>query len=58
MLSFAVEDVAKEFNLVISAGGKVIAEPHQPDKENTPKAWLATLEDPDGNYLQLATPWE
>lgn len=58
MLSFAVSDVEKEFNVVNDAGGKVVAEPYQPDKENMPKAWLATLEDPDGNYLQLATPWE
>lgn len=58
MLSFAVSDVEKEFNKVKSAGGKVIAEPYQPNKENMPKAWLATLEDPDGNYIQLATPWE
>jgi predicted enzyme related to lactoylglutathione lyase len=58
MLSFAVADTKKEFEKVKSAGGEVVAEPYQPDKENSPKVWLATLADPDGNYLQLSTPWE
>src|SRR5690349_21609334 len=36
MLSFAVADTQKEFDKVKAAGGKVIAEPYQPDKENSP----------------------
>lgn len=57
LLSFAVSDTKKEFDKVKAAGGKVVAEPYQPDKKNSPKVWLATLADPDGNYLQLSTPW-
>jgi hypothetical protein len=29
-----------------------------PGKDDNPTMWLATLADPDGNYFQLATPWE
>lgn len=58
MLSFAVDDTQKAFDEVKAAGGKVIAEPYQPDKDNNAKVWLATLADPDGNYIQLSTPWE
>ena len=58
MLSFAVDDTQKEFDRIKELGGKVVAEPYQPDKDNSPKVWLATLADPDGNYLQLSTPWE
>jgi predicted enzyme related to lactoylglutathione lyase len=58
MLSFAVADTKKEFETLKGLGAEVIAEPYQPDKENSPNVWLATLADPDGNYLQLSTPWE
>lgn len=58
MLSFAVEDTKKEFEKIKDAGAKVIAEPYQPDEENQPDVWLATLADPDGNYIQLSTPWK
>ena len=57
MLSFAVEDTKAEFDKIKSAGAKVIAEPYQPDKNGNSKVWLATLADPDGNYIQLSTPW-
>lgn len=58
LLSFALQDVQNEFERIKKLGGKVVAEPYQPDKEKMPKVWLATLADPDGNYLQLSTPWE
>jgi predicted enzyme related to lactoylglutathione lyase len=52
------KDVRKSFDTVISATkAKVVAKPYQPDAKSMPDAWLATFEDPDGNYVQLATPW-
>src|SRR5688572_17078726 len=56
MLTFYVEDVKKEFERVADIGAAIIAEPYKP-QENA-AMWLATLADPDGNYIQLATPWE
>lgn len=58
MLSFAVENTKEEFDRIKGLGGEVIAEPYQPDPEKMPGTWLATLADPDGNYIQLSTPWE
>ena len=28
------------------------------EMEGQPAAWIATFEDPDGNYFQLTTPYE
>lgn len=50
-----VEEVLKKFE---NAGAKIIAKPYQPDTENAPNTWLATVADPDGNYIQISTPWE
>jgi predicted enzyme related to lactoylglutathione lyase len=50
-------DVAASFSEIVSFGAGVIAEPYQPD--GAPGGvWLATVTDPDGNYVQLASPWE
>ncbi len=57
IISLVTEDVPTEFKRIKGLGAKVVAEPYNPD-ENDEKAWLATFADPDGNYLQLATPWE
>ena len=35
-------------------GVTVVQEPYQPG--GAPEMWLATFEDPDGNYFQLASP--
>lgn len=56
MLTLEVSDVQAEFNKVKELGAKVIAEPYKPGADS--EMWLATVADPDGNYLQLATPWE
>ncbi len=58
MITFNCDDVKTEFERMAGKGAKIIAEPYQPNKDENPKAWLATLADPDGNYLQLSTPWE
>lgn len=58
IIFISCSDVKAEFEKVVKAANpKVVAKPYQPD----PKAgdmWLATFEDPDGNYVQLATPWK
>lgn len=58
MMQFECVDVSAEFERIKQCGAAVIAEPYQPDADKSPDVWLATLADTDGNYLQLATPWE
>jgi predicted enzyme related to lactoylglutathione lyase len=41
------------FKELTALGAGVIAEPYQP--EGGP--WLATVTDPDGNYVQISPPW-
>ena len=57
MITFIAEDVKKEFDRIKDLGCKVIAEPYKPSEDDE-KIWLATVSDPDGNYLQISTPWE
>jgi predicted enzyme related to lactoylglutathione lyase len=47
-------DVQGEAEKFKAAGATVIAEPYS--FEGYPDAWIATFEDPDGNYFQLMTP--
>lgn len=56
MIAFECENVEAEFKRLKEAGAKVVAEPYHPGAED--EGWLATIADPDGNYLQLATPWK
>lgn len=56
MLTLEVDDVKAEFKRLTDLGATVVAEPYQPDE--TSGMWLATVADPDGNYLQLSMPWE
>lgn len=55
MIALEDADVEAAFNTLISAGGKEIAKPYNPDPENK-DFWLATVADPEGNYLQLSSP--
>lgn len=55
ILNFETKDVKIEFARIKNLGVKVIAEPYQMEGWD---GWIATLEDPDGNYFQLMTPWE
>jgi hypothetical protein len=43
------------FKKVKALGAPAVAEPYTPDPEGD--NWLATLKDPDGNFMQLSTPW-
>jgi predicted enzyme related to lactoylglutathione lyase len=53
MLMIEVTDMSEGFATLVGLGARVIAEPYSPDSDG--EFLLATLEDPDGNYFQLAT---
>lgn len=55
-INYYTKDVEEEFKRVEKIEGvKVVKEPYSPDES---KMLIATLSDPDGNYFQLATPWQ
>lgn len=56
MISVESTDVQQDFEYFVASGATVVAEPYNPDAQK-PDIWLATVADPDGNYLQLASPW-
>ncbi len=56
MLVLETPDVKAEFTRLTGLGAKTIAEPYQPDPAG--EMWLATVADPDGNYLQISAPWK
>ncbi len=57
IFNFETEDVKGEFERIKEIeGAEVIKEPYNPDE--TSEMLIATLADPDGNYFQLASPWE
>lgn len=58
IIAFETPDLQKEFARIKELDATVVAEPYQPSKDDNPDTWLATLADPDGNYLQLSTPWK
>jgi predicted enzyme related to lactoylglutathione lyase len=51
---FETTDVKGEFDRIKGLGAQVIREPY----EMQGGFWLATLADPDGNYFQLASPFD
>ena len=53
MLTFTTRDVRHEFERIQALGAEVVAEPYEPQGG----MFLCTFADPDGNYFQLATPW-
>ncbi len=56
IIFFETKEVKEEFGRIKELGAKVIAEPYKPDPNG--EFWLATLADPDGNFFQLASPWD
>jgi predicted enzyme related to lactoylglutathione lyase len=54
IINFQTEAVQEEFERLKRLGVRVIKEPYGMDGEG----WIATLADPDGNYIQLMTPME
>jgi predicted enzyme related to lactoylglutathione lyase len=55
ILNFETSDVKGEFERIRGLGAIVAREPYQPGGD-APDMWLATLEDPDGNFFQLGSP--
>ncbi len=55
MINFETYDVKAEFNRIKGLEAKVVAEPYQMEGM---EGWIATFEDPDGNYFQLLPPWK
>ena len=58
MISVETPTINEDFEKFKSAGADVIAEPYKPGADASGEFWLATLADPDGNYLQLSSPWK
>ena len=56
ILNFETKDVRAEYERLKQAQVRVIKEPYQ--MEEGEGGWIATLADPDGNFIQLMTPWE
>ena len=55
MLNFSTADVQGEFERIKGLGADVVAEPYAPGGGEG--MMMCTFADPDGNYFQLATPW-
>jgi predicted enzyme related to lactoylglutathione lyase len=55
MWNLETPDVKAEFDRIRELGATVVQEPYNPDPGDE-RFWLATFEDPDGNYFQLASP--
>ena len=56
MLNFSTADVAGDFERIKALGAEVVAEPYEPGGGGSGMQ-MCTFADPDGNYFQLATPW-
>ena len=53
ILNFETKAVQAEYERLKQARVTVIKEPYEMEG-----GWIATLADPDGNYIQLMTPWD
>jgi len=56
MLNFSTQDVQADFERIKALGAEVVAEPYAPDGGGG--MMMCTFADPDGNYFQLAPPWD
>lgn len=53
IFNFETKEVKEEFERIKATGAAVVKEPYEMGGMT-----IATFADPDGNYFQLATPWE
>ncbi len=53
IFNMETKEVKKEFERISKTGAVVIKEPY-----DMGGSWVATFEDPDGNYFQLMSPWK
>ncbi len=56
MFNLETEDVKGEFERIKGEGAEVVKEPYMESEAD--EMWIATFEDPDGNYFQLMSPWK
>jgi predicted enzyme related to lactoylglutathione lyase len=56
MWNLETADVKQDFDRIRALGATVVQEPYNPGGEDNASFWMATFEDPDGNYFQLASP--
>jgi predicted enzyme related to lactoylglutathione lyase len=56
IVNFETPDVKAEFERIRALGATVVQEPYRPGESGEEEFWLATFEDADGNYFQLASP--
>ena len=56
LLNFETTAVPEEFERLKQLGVTVVKEPYSMDEMGV--GWIATLADPDGNFIQLMTPFE
>jgi predicted enzyme related to lactoylglutathione lyase len=56
LLNFETSEVKAEFDRLSQLGVTVIKAPYTMDESES--GWIATLADPDGNYIQLMSPFE
>ena len=59
ILNLETPDVKKEFDRIKKLGATVVQAPYKPggvESVESEDFWLATFEDADGNYFQLASP--
>ena len=55
ILNFETSAVREEFQRLKGLGVTVVKEPYSMDESDS---WIATLADPDGNFIQLMSPFE
>ena len=53
ILNLETKAVKEEFERLKKLSATIVKEPYEMDG-----GWIATLADPDGNFVQLMTPWE
>lgn len=53
MFNLETPNVKEEFERIKELGATIVKEPYE-----LQGMWIATFADPDGNYFQLASPWE
>lgn len=56
LLNLETPDFQQEFDRIKGLGATVVQEPYKPGGEEYESFWMATFEDTDGNYFQLASP--
>ena len=57
MMMFETNEIEAEYSRIKAIGAEIIAKLYHPNPEDE-NMRMATFADPDGNYFQIATPWQ